>query len=527
VTDDLPLEPKLALLERQVQQINRFPDQNPNPVMRMADDGTLMYANASSAPLRERWGVSVGEPIPAEVRERLIAAARQDGEPVEVACDRRTFSVVAVDVPDLGFINIYGTDVSAAKAIDRFPGGNPNPVMRMSPDGVLLYSNAASSRIVAALGLSIGARYPADLAEALTAAAHDPAAGPSEIDADGRTFLLTPVYIPEFDFINVYGTDITARKAINKFPDQNPNPVLRVAQDGRLAYANPASRLVRTALEAEVGDELPAARLAEIRSAAENPQGGVIELAADGRIYEVLVVSVFEYDFINLYGTDVTAAREVARANAENERLLLNILPASIAQRLRAGEVSIADRFDEVTVLFADVVDFTPLSARLSPDDLIALLNHVFSTCDRLADVHGLEKIKTVGDAYMVCGGLTGDGDDHPERVMRMGLAMLDEVGAAAEEMGQPLRIRLGMHVGPAVAGVIGTKKFIYDVWGDTVNTASRMESHGVPGRIQVTEATRARLVGSFDFEARGMVDVKGKGPTMTYLAIAPRSPVA
>jgi class 3 adenylate cyclase len=523
VTLDRPLEPGLALVERQIAAINRFPDQNPHPVMRMAPDGTLMYANVASAPILSVWGAAVGSRLPAEVRAGLSASLESPDAALEVACERRTFSVLAVDVPDLGFVNLYGTDITAAKAIDRFPGGNPNPVMRMSTDRRLLYANRASEPIVRALGLSVGAAFPEALGEALGAVGPESRGPISEVDADGRTYALTAVYIPEFDFINVYGTDVTARKAINKFPDQNPNPVLRVSSEGRLEYANPASLLVRKGLGLEVGDELPPELLDRIRADAEKPEGGLLEVSAEGRTYDVLVVSVFEFNFINLYGTDVTAARQVERANAENERLLLNILPASIAQRLRDGEVVIADRFDEMTVLFADVVDFTPLSARLSANQLVDLLNRVFSAFDRLADRFRLEKIKTIGDAYMVAGGLTGDGDDHPERVVEMGLAMLEEAGRLSEDVGEPLRIRVGMHVGPAIAGVIGIRKFIYDVWGDTVNTASRMESHGVPGRIQVTDITQRRLAERYDFELRGTVDVKGKGPTVTYLVSGPR----
>ncbi len=222
---------------------------------------------------------------------------------------------------------------------------------------------------------------------------------------------------------------------------------------------------------------------------------------------------------INLYGTEVTAARQVAAANRENERLLLNILPPSIADRLRHGEVVIADRFDEMTVLFADCVRFTELSSNLSPTELVALLNDVFSLFDQLAERYGLEKIKTIGDAYMVVGGLGLDRDraDHVARVADMALDMLDEVKAYRSRTGSPLEVRIGAHLGPTVAGVIGLMKFIYDVWGDGVNTASRMESQGEPGRIQVSTTMSERLADEFAFEPRGTVDIKGKGPMETY----------
>jgi class 3 adenylate cyclase len=273
-----------------------------------------------------------------------------------------------------------------------------------------------------------------------------------------------------------------------------------------------------------VGEPLPTELVARIQSATRADTPDVIELAAGDRVFELLVASVFEFESINLYGTDVTASRLVERAHRESERLLLNILPASIAQRLRDGEVVIADRHDAITILFADVVDFTPLSERRSATEIVELLNHVFSAFDELAERFDLEKIKTVGDSYMVAGGLspTGGGDD-AERVADMALEIVSAVARVGAELGEPLAIRVGLHTGPAVAGVIGIKKFIYDVWGDTVNTASRMESHGVPGRVQVTRSTYERLQHTHSFEPRGMIDVKGKGAIETFLLVGRR----
>jgi class 3 adenylate cyclase len=233
-------------------------------------------------------------------------------------------------------------------------------------------------------------------------------------------------------------------------------------------------------------------------------------------------VSLYEFESINLYGTEVTAARAVDKANRENERLLLNILPPSIADRLRGGETVIADRFDEMTVLFADCVGFTELSSYLSPAELVVVLNEVFSMFDTLADRYGLEKIKTIGDAYMVVGGLEPDpeGRSHVARVAEMALDMIDAVAAYRERTGSSLEVRIGMHAGPTVAGVIGLKKFIYDVWGDAVNTASRMESTGVPGRIQVSEQTQERLGSEFAFEPRGEIEIKGKGRLRTWFLV-------
>jgi len=199
------------------------------------------------------------------------------------------------------------------------------------------------------------------------------------------------------------------------------------------------------------------------------------------------------------------------REHARSERLLLNVLPPTVAARLKHRDEVIADRFEEATVLFADIVEFTSLSAALPPEDVVELLDEVFSAFDRLADEHGLEKIKTIGDAYMVAGGIPIARPDHCEAVADMALAMVRECDGRRAGVNE-LRLRIGVDTGPVVAGVIGRRKFIYDLWGDTVNTASRMESHGVVGSIQVTERVRDRLCDRYRFEAREPIDVKGKG---------------
>ena len=200
------------------------------------------------------------------------------------------------------------------------------------------------------------------------------------------------------------------------------------------------------------------------------------------------------------------------------ERLLLNVLPEAVANRLKLGQATIADSFAEVTVLFADIVDFTSLSARISAEQLVQMLNQVFSAFDQLAEKHGLEKIKTIGDAYMIVSGLNDPNPNHIEAVAEMALDMQSELLKMSEATGIDLKVRIGMDTGPVVAGVIGTKKFIYDLWGDTVNTASRMESQGLAGRIQVTQRLYERLLGKYQFEERGMIQVKGKGEMTAYL---------
>ncbi|HVY44629.1 MAG TPA: adenylate/guanylate cyclase domain-containing protein [Minicystis sp.] len=212
---------------------------------------------------------------------------------------------------------------------------------------------------------------------------------------------------------------------------------------------------------------------------------------------------------------DLLLQLELADERARSERLLLNVLPRPIAERLKRGEVTIADSFDSASVIFADLVGFTPLSQRLAPAELVALLDDVFTAFDALAERLGLEKIKTVGDCYMAVAGLPAPRADHAAAAAEMALEMRSALERVTH--GRGLRLRIGIASGPLVAGVIGRQKYIYDVWGDTVNTASRMESHSVPGEIQVTDAVREALAARYVFEARGAVEIKGKGPMNTF----------
>jgi adenylate cyclase len=205
---------------------------------------------------------------------------------------------------------------------------------------------------------------------------------------------------------------------------------------------------------------------------------------------------------------------------AKSERLLLNVLPQSIAERLKEREDVIADAFSHVTVLFADIVGFTPYAERFPAGTSVQTLNELFSDFDALAERGGLEKIKTIGDAYMVAAGLPEPQPDHADAIADMGLEMLEAAAHRTLRDGMPIQLRIGIDSGPVVAGVIGRRKFIYDLWGDTVNTASRMESHGVPGQIQVTERVRGLLADRFVFCERGTIEVKGKGPMRTYFLV-------
>jgi class 3 adenylate cyclase len=398
---------------------------------------------------------------------------------------------------------------------EYFPGANPHPVMRIDDESRLIYANAASDPLLTELGVRVGEKLPDAWCDRLRNALD-----PVELRVGPRTFELLSVRLPELGFTNVYGTDVTAARAIVKFPDQNPNPVFRLTWDSDIAYINPAALDLISGIGGATGEPMPSALRDRLFDAVRSGRRERVEVVSGGRAYDLLAVDVPEFGFINVYGTDVTAVRELEVAHRENTRLLLNILPEPIADRLRRGETLIADRHEDVSLLFADIVGFTGLSSGMDAEELVTTLNAVFSVFDGLVDASGLEKVKTIGDAYMIVGGMPIWEPDHLERMASLALRLAGEVARNEEARRLGIQFRIGMHTGPVVAGVIGTKKFIYDVWGDTVNVASRMESTGEAGRIQVTGAVESRLRQRFELEPRGRIDVKGKGPMDTYFLV-------
>ncbi|MCW7506540.1 adenylate/guanylate cyclase domain-containing protein [Leptospira levettii] len=228
----------------------------------------------------------------------------------------------------------------------------------------------------------------------------------------------------------------------------------------------------------------------------------------------VYIVTLFNYKTLH------KAQDLLELEHQKSESLLLNILPASIADRLKSKNEIIADKSSEATILFADIVDFTVLSQTMEPEKIVSILNEIFSEFDTIVQNHNLEKIKTIGDAYMVASGIPEAREDHCEAVALCALDMLSSIENGITQDSKPFKIRIGIHTGPVVAGVIGKSKFIYDLWGDSVNTASRMESHGTEGKIHVSKEVYQKLKSNFTFETKREIQVKGKGIMETYFLV-------
>ena len=321
--------------------------------------------------------------------------------------------------------------------------------------------------------------------------------------------------------------DVVVPNAVAAFgiPEEEVIPIIaqNPGYDGLIPVEHCASALVYTIVHAR-----------EYHGQVADPfepldRAGVIEMPKIDSDDEIDVSGPLSGIYIKQYLGDVSSVnkelehridvrtRELEDERDRSEGLLLSILPPPIARRLEDGEKLIADYFDDATVLFADMVGFTQLSSRLKPSKVVEVLDLLFGEFDAIADKHGVEKIKTIGDSYMAVGGVPIRQDDHADRVAKVALEMVPTIEQIGRRLDLPLSARIGVHSGDVVAGVIGRKKFIYDLWGDTVNTASRMESYGVTGRIQCSDQFRTLLDNSFQFEPRGEIEIKGKGKMPTF----------
>jgi class 3 adenylate cyclase len=500
-------------LQKQLDVLLKFPDQNPNPVLKASTSGALMYANEGGRMIQDAWAIRVGDAIPDAIINHARAESRS---PLELDVANKTFAFHIVQVPEFDFINIYGTDVTAMKAIAKFPDQNPNPVLKASLTGALMYVNAGGQAILEAWEVGLGDQVPGEILAHEAEETH----APLELAVGHKTFAFHIVRVPQFDFINIYGTDVTAMKAIAKFPDQNPNPVLKTSLDGELLYANEGGKDIQEAWSLAVGDAVPESIIEHARSHSTLP----LEMEVAGKTYLFQIVSVPEFGFVNIYGTDVTAARD----NEQILRKLAKYFSPQVYESIFTGdlEVKIETRRKRLTVFFSDIKGFTEITERLEPEVLTELITEYLTEMTNIAVAHGGTVDKYIGDAIMV---FFGDPKSrgHKEDALaciRMSIAMRDGLHGLRRSwqnrgVSQPLNIRIGVHTDTCTVGNFGSHdRLDYTTIGNGVNLASRLESNANTNQILISEDTYLLIRDSIDCKKLEQIRVKNIAhPIQTY----------
>jgi class 3 adenylate cyclase len=509
----MTMKSTVQTLQSQLDAMVKFPDQNPNPVLKTDMAGKLLYANGAGQKIVQGLGTGIGEKMPTELTEHAGTAPEDQ---LELPIGNRTFAFHVVAVPEFGFINIYGTDVTAMKAITKFPDQNPNPVLKTDMAGKLLYANGAGQKIVQGLGTGIGEKMPTELTEHAGTAPEDQL----ELPIGNRTFAFHVVAVPEFGFINIYGTDVTAMKAITKFPDQNPNPVLKTDMAGKLLYANDAGKRIQEGLGVALGERMPE-ELTEHAGTAPEEQ---IEIQVGGSTYTFHVVAVPEFGFINIYGTDITAAKD-------NEQILIKLakyFSPQVYASIFSGdlEVKIQTKRKKLTVFFSDIKGFSEITERLEPEALTELITGYLTAMTDIAVKHGGTVDKYIGDAIMVFFGDPKSRGQKEDALACVQMAMemkstMHGFRRAWQNRGisQPLDIRIGIHTDTCTVGNFGSHdRLDYTTIGNGVNLASRLESNARTNQILISEDTYLLVREAISCEKLEKITVKNiKHPIQTY----------
>ncbi|MDC0253522.1 adenylate/guanylate cyclase domain-containing protein [Bacteriovoracales bacterium] len=507
---------KIDSLQRQVDSLLKFPDQNPNPVLKISMSGVLLYTNKAGIRIQKGWEIEVGDSVPNEV----VAHAKSGVEsPLEMEIGKHTFSFHTVPVPEFLFINIYGTDISAMKAITKFPDQNPNPVLRTDMDGALLYVNKAGLKIQKEWKIEIGKPVPGEIVDHTKSSG----SGRLEMEVGKYTFSFHIVPVPQFEFINIYGTDITAMKAITKFPDQNPNPVLRTDMDGAILYVNKAGSCIKESWGVEIGDKVPDIIIESAKDFSTAP----LELEVAEKTFLFHTVQVPEFDFVNIYGTDITAAKD-------NETILLKLtkyFSPQVYESIFSGdlEVKIQTKRKRLTVFFSDIKGFSEITERLEPEVLTEIITDYLTAMTNIAVKHGGTVDKYIGDAIMVFFGDPNSKGHKEDAVSCVEMAMemnsrLWEIRDTWKKRGisQPLEIRIGIHTDICTVGNFGSQdRLDYTTIGNGVNLASRLESNARPNEILISEDTYLLIRESIHCERLNKINVKNiKHPIQTYKVV-------
>ena len=379
--------------------LEKFPDENPNPVVRFSGDGILLYSNKGSEEIIKAWDISVGDKAATDIMDKLMPAKNGRTEQnFEISVIEQTFLLKAVYVEELDCINVYGSDITAREVINKFPDQNPNPVMRVSKEGVLDYYNNASTRIVNHFKMGTGKIVPEPLIELVGKTVLTGKMTRSEIAAEHNTYSIDLIPVDQFGFIIIYATDITAHKVVDKFPDENPNPVMRFTNQFQLQYYNEASDYIIESWGTQLNHQIPDDMVSELKNATRNNYR--LEKIIGDRTYYFSIVEIPEFDFFLMYGTDVTEskAKEMILGKLSkyfSPQVYDSIFPGKL-------DVNINTTRKNLTIFFSDIKGFTTITEKLEPETLTELITDYLTEMTNIAIDHGGTVDKYIGDAIMI-----------------------------------------------------------------------------------------------------------------------------
>ena len=493
--------------------LKKFPDQNPNPVLRFSNKGVLEYYNSPSKKIIQFFDLEMSEKVNnKDILNELNKAVSKKIHSFEIKVESLTYKLKCVYIKELGSINVYGTDITAKKVIDKFPDSNPNPVMRVSYDGVLNYHNKASLRLVGGLSLKVSEIVSKPILKYIGEVSISGEATNYEIKVGNFTYSASFVPVPEFQFIIVYASDITALKVIKKFPNQNPNPVLRINLEGHLDYFNDASTYIVKNLGCTIGSKLPLNLLEKIFN-----EEDAFEREIGSKTYMFNVVKIEEFSFYLIYGTDTTDSKDKERIL---EKLSKYFSP-QVYDSIFTGEldVKINTTRKNLTVFFSDIKSFTTITEKLEPEILTDLITNYLTEMTNIAIKHGGTVDKYIGDAIMIFFGdpnSNGAKKDATACVL-MALEMKKKLKRLKRDwvktgLSESLDVRMGIHTDVCTVGNFGSSdRLDYTVLGNGVNLASRLESLAKANQILISENTQNLIKNKIDCKFFNEVKVKGR----------------
>ena len=499
--------------------LKKFPDQNPNPVIRISGSGILEYYNHPSESIIKFYDLKINKKVGNDLMDHINLAISKKVHSFEVKLESLSYSFKCVYVEELNGINIYGTDITAKKVIDKFPDSNPNPVMRVSYKGLLGYFNNASSKLVDTLNLKVSETVPNPLLKYVGEVSISGQSANYEIQVGNLTYAASFVPVPEFQFIIVYATDVTALKVIKKFPNQNPNPVFRVDIEGNLNYFNEASNYIIEKISAEVGARLPQEFLKNILN-----KENKFELEIGSKTYVFDIVKIKEFGFYLIYGTDITDSRD-------KERILKKLskyFSPQVYNSIFSGEldVTINTKRKNLTVFFSDIKSFTTITEKLEPEILTDLITNYLTEMTNIAIKYGGTVDKYIGDAIMIFFGDPQSKGTKEDAIACVTMALemkkkLKKLKKDLERTGlsESLDVRMGIHTDVCTVGNFGSSdRLDYTVLGNGVNLASRLESMAEANQILISENTHNLINEDIESQFYSEITAKGKAhPVKAY----------